>query len=34
MFGMTAPGLRIGWGEGGGQVEGWYPWYSGTLYVR
>ena len=31
---LTAPGRVIGWGEGGGQPEGWYPWWSGTIRVR
>ncbi|MCT4638287.1 MAG: fibrinogen-like YCDxxxxGGGW domain-containing protein [Bacteroidales bacterium] len=26
--------FRIGWGESGGTAEGWYPWYSGYIYVR
>ncbi|MCB9568206.1 MAG: hypothetical protein H6710_13515 [Myxococcales bacterium] len=26
--------LRIGWGEHGGQVEGWFPWWAGTIRVR
>jgi hypothetical protein len=26
--------FRIGWGESGGEYEGWYPWYSGYIYVR
>ncbi|MEZ4449235.1 MAG: fibrinogen-like YCDxxxxGGGW domain-containing protein [Nannocystaceae bacterium] len=27
-------GLRIGWGEAGGQAEGWYPWWAGTIRIR
>lgn len=34
----TLPGerqaLRLGWGENGGEHEGWYPWWAGTLRVR
>jgi hypothetical protein len=26
--------FRIGWGEDGGQYEGWYPWWSGMILVR
>lgn len=26
--------FRIEWGEVGGELEGWYPWYSGYIYVR
>lgn len=33
MSGNTST-LRIGWGEGGGQAEGWYPWYAGSIFVR
>jgi hypothetical protein len=33
-LGMESQALRIGWGEAGGQSEGWYPWWSGTLRVR
>ena len=29
-----ATGFRVGWGEGGGQFEGWYPWWSGAVYLR
>jgi hypothetical protein len=32
--GGTATHFRIGWGEGGSEHEGWYPWYSGTIRVR
>jgi len=26
--------FRVGWGEGGGQLEGWYPWYTGSVALR
>lgn len=26
--------FRIGYSEGGGELEGWYPWYSGMIYFR
>ena len=26
--------LRIGWGEGGGQAEGWFPWWDGMVFIR
>ena len=26
--------LRIGWGEEGPESEGWYPWWSGYVYLR
>lgn len=26
--------LRLGWHEGGSQHEGWYPWWSGSIFVR
>ena len=26
--------LRLGWGESGGEAEGWYPWWAGSIYVR
>jgi hypothetical protein len=26
--------FRFGWGEKGSQSEGWYPWYSGNVYLR
>lgn len=26
--------FRLGWGEAGGQSEGWYPWWSGSVYLR
>ncbi len=34
MLGANSATLRIGWGEGGPQDEGWYPWWSGTIYLR
>ncbi|WP_255215816.1 fibrinogen-like YCDxxxxGGGW domain-containing protein [Pseudenhygromyxa sp. WMMC2535] len=30
----TSSTFRIGWGEAGTQAEGWYPWWSGTIYLR
>jgi hypothetical protein len=33
-MGATATAFRIGWGEGGGESEGWYPWYQGTIFLR
>ncbi len=33
-LGEEVTALRIGWGEDGGQHEGWYPWWSGYLMVR
>jgi len=33
-LGMVSEAFRIGWGEAGGQHEGWYPWWSGTIRVR
>ena len=32
--GMESKAFRIGWGEGGGEAEGWFPWWSGTIRVR
>ena len=26
--------LRISWGEAGLESEGWYPWWSGSIYLR
>lgn len=26
--------LRLGWQESGSQPEGWYPWWSGSIFVR
>ncbi|MEM9461511.1 MAG: fibrinogen-like YCDxxxxGGGW domain-containing protein [Myxococcota bacterium] len=31
---IESEALRIGWGESGGQHEGWYPWWAGTIRVR
>ena len=33
-LGAPAPDFRIGWGEAGGTPEGWFPWYSGTIWLR
>jgi hypothetical protein len=33
-FGQTRKTFRIGWGESGGQSEGWYPWWKGTIKLR
>ena len=30
----SATAFRIGWGESGGQYEGWYPWYEGSVALR
>ena len=32
--GFTSTKFRMVWGEGCGQSEGWYPWYSGYIYLR
>ena len=32
--GFTSTKFRMVWGEGCGQAEGWYPWYSGYIYLR
>ncbi len=32
--GMESKAFRIGWGEGGPEAEGWFPWWSGTIRVR
>ncbi|MEC7986894.1 MAG: MopE-related protein [Myxococcota bacterium] len=32
--GSNADTLRLAWGEWGTQDEGWYPWYSGLVYLR
>jgi cysteine-rich repeat protein len=34
LLGSNSMTLRIGWGEGGIEHEGWFPWYSGTIFVR
>ncbi|EDM76213.1 hypothetical protein PPSIR1_07668 [Plesiocystis pacifica SIR-1] len=34
MVGATSSTFRVGWGESGGQEEGWYPWWSGSVYLR
>ena len=33
-LGSAATTLRVEWGAGGGQAEGWAPWAAGTIYVR
>jgi len=33
-LGASSTAFRIGWGEGGGEYEGWYPWYQGTIFLR
>ena len=33
-LGANSSTLRIGWGEGGSQTEGWYPWFDGAIYIR
>ncbi len=33
-LGTTANKFRIGWGEGGPENEGWYPWWEGTILLR
>gem|GEM_PF-1578653 len=32
--GASATSFRVAWGENGGQWEGWYPWYEGTVFLR
>jgi hypothetical protein len=32
--GRNSAKFRIEWGENGGEVEGWFPWYTGSIYVR
>ena len=32
--GKQATAFRMSWGEGGGEHEGWYPWWSGTIMLR
>ncbi|MFB6263635.1 MAG: hypothetical protein ABEL76_08440, partial [Bradymonadaceae bacterium] len=32
--GNTVKTFRMGWGENGGEDEGWYPWWSGTIRLR
>ena len=36
IYALTASSVefRIGWGEAGGQHEGWFPWWSGTIRLR
>ncbi len=26
--------FRMGWGEGGNDSEGWYPWWTGRIFLR
>ncbi len=33
-LGVNTRNFRIGWGESGPELEGWYPWYSGVILVR
>lgn len=33
-MGRSYDTFRIGWGERGGQSEGWYPWWSGYVMLR
>ena len=33
-FSQNRTKFRVGWGEAGGQYEGWYPWYKGRICVR
>jgi hypothetical protein len=33
-IGRTTDQFRIGWGEGSGGTEGWYPWWKGTIRLR
>ncbi|MCA9696063.1 MAG: hypothetical protein KC431_00975, partial [Myxococcales bacterium] len=32
--GVMSTAFRIGWGEAGGEAEGWYPWWSGRVFLR
>ena len=32
--GLLSQTFRMGWGEACGQLEGWYPWWAGTIRVR
>ena len=31
---VATDGFRIGWGEEGSQSEGWFPWLSGSVFIR
>ena len=33
-LGLPATTFRISWGEAGAEHEGWYPWWSGRVFVR
>ena len=33
-FAETTTSFRMGWGEGSGQHEGWYPWWTGRIFLR
>lgn len=33
-IGASSSQFRVGWGEIGGQTEGLYPWWSGTIMLR
>jgi len=33
-LGVNTRNFRIGWGESGPELEGWYPWYTGVILVR
>jgi len=33
-LGQEVTTFRIGWGEGGGEKEGWYPWWSGLILLK
>ncbi len=35
-FALSGPStlFRVGWGEAGSEDEGWYPWWSGCVYLR
>jgi len=33
-IGASSSAFRIGFGEEGGEYEGWYPWWAGLIYVR
>ncbi|WP_244923865.1 fibrinogen-like YCDxxxxGGGW domain-containing protein [Enhygromyxa salina] len=34
LVGSATTLFRVGWGESGSQSEGWYPWWSGSVYLR
>ncbi|MFB6262190.1 MAG: fibrinogen-like YCDxxxxGGGW domain-containing protein [Bradymonadaceae bacterium] len=33
-FSRSVKTFRIGWGERGPDPEGWYPWWSGSIWIR